>query len=74
MGRFLLAVACFTVIATNPASNPALAKGGTNMHEMASSRHDDSSVTNAIGFTGCGRGRYRDCHTHRCVGPADFRR
>jgi hypothetical protein len=71
MTRFLLAVAWFAVIC----GNPALAKGGTNMHEMASSRHDDDpSITGSIGFAGCGRWRYRDCHTHRCVGPTNFRR
>jgi hypothetical protein len=37
MKRFLLAVACFAVIA----SNPATARGGTNMHEMSSSRHPE---------------------------------
>jgi hypothetical protein len=71
MGRFLLAVACFMVIAVNP----VLAKGGTNMHEMASSRHDDDpSTTGSIGFHSCGYGRYRHSHTDRCVRPADFRR
>jgi hypothetical protein len=74
MRRFLLAVTCFTVIAANPASNPAMARG-TNMHEMASSRHDsDPSVTGSIGFMSCGHGRYRHSHTDRCVRPADFRR
>jgi hypothetical protein len=71
MTRFPLAVACFTVIA----ANPVLAKGGTNMHEMASSRHDDDpSVTDSIGFHSCGHGRYRHSHTDRRVRPADFRR
>jgi hypothetical protein len=49
---------------------------GTNIHEMASSR---ASVVPAIepsslvqSFRGCGHGRYRDTHTHKCRGPADF--
>lgn len=66
MKRFLVAVACFAVVA----SNPVLAKGGTNMHEMASSRHDDE--TGSVGFAGCSRARHRDCHTHRCVSPTDY--
>jgi hypothetical protein len=67
MGRFFLAVA-FTIIA----GNPVLAKGGTNMHEMAASHHDDDrSITYSIGFTRCGHRRFRDSHTHRCRGPAD---
>jgi hypothetical protein len=69
MKRFLFAVAWLAVMA----GNPILAKGGTNMHEMASSRHDDDpGTTGAIGFGGCGRGRHRDYHTHRCVGPTGF--
>jgi hypothetical protein len=68
MRRFLLAVALFTV-----ASNPAMAKGGTNMHEMASSRHDNKpNVTNSIYFTGCSCGRYRNYRTHKYIIPADF--
>jgi hypothetical protein len=67
MERFFLAVA-LTVVA----GNPALAKGGTNMHEMAASRHeDDQSITYSIDFIRCGHGRFRDSHTHRCVGRAD---
>ena len=78
MQRFLLAIAWFSVIS----SNPALAKGGTNMHEMASQR---PSVVRAGAPTlwlpppseflaGCGRGRYRDPSTHACRGPADVGR
>jgi hypothetical protein len=73
MKRFLV-VACFMVLA-----NASLARGGTNMHEMASQR---PSVVRAGPPTlllpppseflkGCGRGRYRDPATHSCRGPAD---
>jgi hypothetical protein len=55
----------------------ALGKGGTNMHEMLSTSRasvvptfDPSSLIQSLG--GCGRGRYRDTHTHKCRGPADF--
>jgi hypothetical protein len=48
--RFLLAVACLAVIA----SNTAMARGGTNMHEMASSRHDGDPSMNDSGFVGSG--------------------
>jgi hypothetical protein len=65
----LLAVAWFAVID----SYPAMARGGTNMHEMASSRHNNqANVTNSIGFTGFGHGRYCGYRTHKCVRPADF--
>jgi hypothetical protein len=50
----------------------ALAKGGTNMHEMASSRHDDRPVTNWICFTGCGCGRYHNYRIHKRIIPAHF--
>lgn len=70
--RFPLVIAWFAVIAFDP----AMAKGGTNMHEMASSRHEDEkpNFMNSIGFIGCGRGRYRDSRKcpHRCPGPAEF--
>lgn len=56
------------------AYNPAMAKGGTNSHEMTSTRQDDVPATSSISFTGCGRGRYRDAHTNKCVGPADVGR
>jgi hypothetical protein len=49
------------------ANNPAIAKGGTNSHEMTSTRQDDVPATSSISFTGCGRGRYRDAHTNKCV-------
>jgi hypothetical protein len=53
----------------------ALGKGGTNMHEFSVTRagvpaFDPSSLIQSLG--GCGRGRYRDSHTHKCRGPADF--
>jgi hypothetical protein len=74
MRRFLLAVALFTV-----ASNPAMAKGGTNMHEMASSHSVVRAGPPTLSLpppreflTGCGRGRYRDPHTQKCRGPADL--
>jgi hypothetical protein len=69
MKRFLVAVAWFTAVT----SNPVLAHG-TNAHEFASERRDDVSVTNMIGFPGCGYGRYRDSHTHKCISPADIER
>ena len=67
---FLLAVAWFAVLA----ANSAMAKGGTNSHEIASPRQDDDPTTSSTSFTGCGRGRYRDARTHRCVGPANLPR
>jgi hypothetical protein len=53
----------------------AFGKGGTNIHEFSVSRagvpaFDPSSLIQSLG--GCGRGRYRDPHAHRCRGPADF--
>jgi hypothetical protein len=55
----------------------ALGKGGTNMHERLSASRasvvptfDPASLIQSLG--GCGRGRYRDTHTHKCRGPADF--
>ena len=73
--RLLLAVVWVAVMAGDTASNPAMAKGGTNAHEMASEHRDiEPGITDSIGFTGCGRGRYRDSRTHKCVGPADVGR
>lgn len=77
MSRFLL-IACFVVVA----GNAAMAKGGTNMHELASQR---PSVVRAgapslalppanVFLAGCGRGRYRNAATHTCQGPADVAR
>jgi hypothetical protein len=66
----LLAVAWFAVMA----SSSAIARGGTNSHEMASTHEDDDAPVGSISFTGCGHGRYRDPHTNRCVGPADVAR
>jgi hypothetical protein len=57
----------------------ALAKGGTNMHEMASSHSVVRAGPPTLSLpppreflTGCGRGRYRDPHTQKCRGPADL--
>jgi hypothetical protein len=53
----------------------ALGKGGTNMHELANTRHGVPTYQSPFpsdGFVGCGRGRYRDPRTHKCRGPADF--
>jgi hypothetical protein len=52
----------------------ALGKGGTNMHEFASSHASVSTFEPPSlnqSFGGCGRGRYRDPHTQKCRGPAD---
>ena len=68
--HFLLAVACFAVLA----GNSAMAKGGTNSHEIASPRQDDDPTTSSTSFTGCGRGRYRDARNNRCIGPANLPR
>jgi hypothetical protein len=65
--RFLLAIVWLAVVA----NAPAVARGGTEAHELVSTRHDDDPITNSLG---CGRGRYRDPHTHACIGPADLRR
>lgn len=79
MKRFLLAAVCFAAIA----SNPAMAKGGTNFHEMSASRQVPvvragvptlSLPPGSEFLTGCGRGRYRDPATHGCRGPADIGR
>ena len=75
MKRFL-AFAYLMVVA----SHPAMAKGGTNMHEMASQQPPVAragppmpSLPPPTEFlTGCGRGRYRDPATHHCRGPADI--
>jgi hypothetical protein len=54
----------------------ALGKGGTVMHDVASSSHAavPSYQPNlpSSGFGACGRGRYHDPRTHKCRGPADF--
>jgi hypothetical protein len=65
--RFPLVIAWFAVIAFDR----AMAKGGTNMHEMASSRHEDEkpNFMNSIGFIGCGRGRYRDSRNAHTDAP-----
>ena len=54
----------------------ALGKGGTNLHEgfYASSAGVPNlklRLPNET-FGGCGRGRYRDPHTHKCHGPGDL--
>jgi hypothetical protein len=52
----------------------ALGKGGTNMHEMASSSHaavaSYQPTLPSSGFAGCGR--YHEPSTHKCRGPVDF--
>jgi hypothetical protein len=53
----------------------ALGRGGTNMHELSTSRAvapDDKALRPGGAFGNCGRGRYRDPRTHSCRGPADF--
>jgi hypothetical protein len=53
----------------------ARGRGGTNMHEFASSRPATPSYEPTLPskyFGGCGRGRYRDLPTRKCRGPADF--
>lgn len=78
MRRFLLSVAFFAVFG----GNLVIAKGGTNMHEMASQRHPVAragaptlSLPPPSEFLGgCGRGRYRAPGTRACLGPADVGR
>jgi hypothetical protein len=76
MGRIILLSAALMITAA-PAS--ALAKGGT-FHLF--SAQAASSAASHLGASdsperlrtfsiGCGRGRYRDAGTSRCVGPAD---
>jgi len=65
--RFILAVGWFAVII----GPPAMARGGTDAHEMASAHHDGDMITSTID---CGRARYYDLHTHGCVGHADIAR
>ena len=67
---FLLAVAWFAV----SASNSVMARGGTNAHEMASTRHHDDVPLSSMRFVDCDRERYRDFRTERCVGTADVAR
>jgi hypothetical protein len=54
----------------------ALGKGGTNIHEgLSVSRAGVPTIEPPSpneSFGGCGRGRYRDAHTRKCRGPADF--
>jgi hypothetical protein len=78
MKRFLVAAACLAATG----SSPAMAKGGTNMHEMASQPQPVAragpptlSLPPPSEFlAGCGRGRYRDPTTRSCRGPADIPR
>jgi hypothetical protein len=54
----------------------ALGKGGTELHEglyasSASVPNFKLRLPNET-FGGCGRGRYRDPHTHKCRGPGDL--
>jgi hypothetical protein len=48
----------------------ALAKGGTNMHEMASSRHGADPITNIGAYAG---GRYSSSRCCRPISPATLR-
>jgi hypothetical protein len=54
----------------------AQGKGGTNMHEKLPNSNANVPTSQPPllneGFSGCGRGRYRDPRTHKCRGPADF--
>jgi hypothetical protein len=63
----LILIALFAIIT----GDLAAAKGGTNSHEIASTRSDDDTTSS---LAGCGRGRYRDPRTLRCIGPADYPR
>jgi hypothetical protein len=51
------------------ASTPALARGGTEAHEIASAHHDDEPTTGSID---CRRWRYHDPHFYGCIAPADL--
>ena len=65
MKGWILTVVLFAIIA----STPAVARGGTEAHEMASNPYDDEPTTGSIG---CRRWRYHDSHTYGCVAPVDL--
>lgn len=71
-GRALMVI----LLACTQLSGEASGKGGTNLHEgLPVSRAGAPTVEPSSpneSFGGCGRGRYRDLHTHKCRGPADF--
>ena len=54
----------------------ALGKGGSSIHEgiYASTVQVPNFQIRLphVDLGGCGRGRYRDPHTHKCHGPGDF--
>ncbi len=66
LGRLLLPL---LFIAFPP--SVASGKGGTNVHELRDAQTGTQPFRNDV-FGGCGRGRYRDPHTGKCRGPADF--
>jgi len=65
MRVWIVPVVLFAMVA----SNPAVARGGTEAHEIASAHHDDDPPTGSIG---CRRGRYHDPHDYGCIAPADL--
>jgi hypothetical protein len=81
VGRFVVLFALAGLTITAP--NVAQAKGGTfhlfsaQAAEAATGSHagisNQSEPSNTF-WIGCGRGRYRDAHSFKCVGPADVAR
>jgi len=65
MKGWILPVVLFAIVA----SSPAVARGGTEVHEMASAPHDDERTTGSID---CRRRRYRNSNTYGCVAPAEL--